>query len=70
MRYLGAYILATMGGNLAPSAEDLKKILNSVGAGIEEERLEKVITLLKGKDLEQLMAEGISLNKYHIRNCK
>merc|ERR1719513_194406 len=31
MRYIAAYLLATMGGNASPSADDVKQILGSVG---------------------------------------
>lgn len=44
MRYVAAYLLATLGGNANPTKEDVTKILESVGLDIEEERLDKVIS--------------------------
>lgn len=42
MRYLAAYLLATLGGKTNPSKNDVTKILESVGLEIEEDRLDKV----------------------------
>ncbi|XP_035691138.1 60S acidic ribosomal protein P2 [Branchiostoma floridae] len=58
MRYVAAYLLAVLGGNANPSAGDIKKILGSVGIDAEDERLNKVIGELKGKDIEEVMAAG------------
>ena len=61
MRYVAAYLLASLGGNAAPAASDIEKILSSVGIEAEADKLSKVIAELKGKDLETLMAEGNSI---------
>lgn len=58
MRYVAAYLLAALGGNESPSAQDIEKILSSVGIEAESDKLEKVISELKGKDLQTLIAEG------------
>jgi len=58
MRYVAAYLLAVLGGNENPSEADVKKILSSVGIDVDAESLKKVISQLKGKNLEELMAEG------------
>ena len=42
MRYVAAYLLATLGGNRNPSKGDLEKILESVGLEVDDERLDKV----------------------------
>ena len=42
MRYVAAYLLATIGGNAAPSADDVKAILASVGIDADAEKLNKV----------------------------
>ncbi|WP_411026553.1 60S acidic ribosomal protein P2, partial [Salmonella sp. s54395] len=60
MRYVAAYLLAALGGNASPSADDIKKILGSVGIEVEDEKLVRVISELKGKNLEALIAEGNS----------
>ncbi|KJE95540.1 ribosomal protein P2, variant [Capsaspora owczarzaki ATCC 30864] len=58
MRYIAAYLLATLGGNKTPSAADVKAILSSVGIEADETKLNKVIAELSGKSLEQLIAAG------------
>nr|AAN52372.1 ribosomal protein P2 [Branchiostoma belcheri] len=58
MRYVAAYLLAVLGGNANPSAGDIKKILGSVGIDADDERLNKVISELNGKDIEEVMAAG------------
>ncbi|PIK51816.1 putative ribosomal protein P2 [Apostichopus japonicus] len=58
VRYVAAYLLAALGGNNSPSSDDIKKILGSVGIEAEDDKLNKVISELKGKNLEELIAEG------------
>ncbi|XP_025240377.1 60S acidic ribosomal protein P2 isoform X2 [Theropithecus gelada] len=47
MRYVASYLLAALGGNSSPSAKDIKKILDSV------------ISELNGKNIEDVIAQGI-----------
>jgi len=54
MRYVAAYLLAVLGGNENPSAADIEKILGSVGIDVDQERLTKVISELKGKDINEV----------------
>ncbi|KAI4202374.1 MAG: hypothetical protein LQ350_002592 [Teloschistes chrysophthalmus] len=58
MKHLAAYLLLGLGGNTSPSAEDVKGVLSSVGIDADEERLEKLIKELEGKDLQELIQEG------------
>ena len=58
MRYVAAYLLATLGGNSNPSANDIKDILGSVGIDVDDERLDKVISELKGKSIDEVLAAG------------
>ncbi|KAK1559029.1 hypothetical protein Q3G72_009728 [Acer saccharum] len=58
MKVIAAYLLAALGGNASPSAEDLKKILGSVGAEVDEERIQLLLSEIKGKDLTELIASG------------
>uniref|UniRef100_A0A131XQW3 Large ribosomal subunit protein P2 n=1 Tax=Hyalomma excavatum TaxID=257692 RepID=A0A131XQW3_9ACAR len=58
MRYVAAYLLAAMGGNKDPSAADIEKILGSVGIESDSERLNKVISELKGKSVDEVIAKG------------
>jgi len=58
MRYLAAYLLLQIGGNASPSAADIKKVLSVVGIETDEERLDKLIADLDGKDVNELIAAG------------
>ena len=54
MRYVAAYLLARLGGNDSPDASDLKKILESVGAEVDEDKLRLVVSELRGKDIDEV----------------
>lgn len=58
MKYLGAYMLAVLGGNASPAAADIKNILASVGAEVENDTLERVMKELKGKDIFEVIEQG------------
>ncbi|ORX89126.1 ribosomal protein 60S [Basidiobolus meristosporus CBS 931.73] len=58
MRYIAAYLLLTLGGNQTPSSADVEKLLSSVGIEADSERLNKLISELEGKNIEELIAEG------------
>ena len=60
MRYVASYLLAALGGNSSPSAKDIKKILDSVGIEADDDRLNKVISELNGKNIEDVIAQGVS----------
>ena len=54
MKHLAAYLLLGLGGNTSPSADDIKSVLSSVGVDADEERLEKLLGELKGKDISEV----------------
>ncbi|KAL2759117.1 hypothetical protein ACRALDRAFT_1055742 [Sodiomyces alcalophilus JCM 7366] len=58
MKHLAAYLLLGLGGNASPTADDIKTVLESVGIEADEERVEKLIAELDGKDINELIAEG------------
>ncbi|CAI0544243.1 unnamed protein product, partial [Linum tenue] len=59
MKVVAAYLLAVLGGNSSPTAEDLKKILGCVGADADEDRIELLLSQVKGKDTTELIAAGM-----------
>ncbi|KAG2191811.1 60s acidic ribosomal protein-domain-containing protein [Mucor mucedo] len=59
MKYLAAYLLLVSGGKTQPTAADVKAIMASVGVEAEEERLTSLISALKGKNVDELVAEGL-----------
>ncbi|KAI9076223.1 hypothetical protein K1719_041796 [Acacia pycnantha] len=58
MKVIAAYLLAVLGGNAVPTADDLKHILGSVGAEADNERIELLLSEVKGKDITELIASG------------
>jgi large subunit ribosomal protein LP2 len=54
MRYIAAYLLLQSGGNENPTATDIKKLLATVGIETDTERLDKLITELKGKSTAEV----------------
>ncbi|XP_021810187.1 60S acidic ribosomal protein P2-2-like isoform X1 [Prunus avium] len=58
MKVVAAYLLAVLGGNTTPSAEDLKDILGSVGAETDDDRIQLLLSEVKGKDITELIASG------------
>ena len=51
MKHLAAYLLLGLAGNSTPSADDIKGVLESVGIDADQERLDKLLEELDGKDI-------------------
>jgi len=51
MRYIAAYLLLKIAGNDSPSAADIAKVIKSVGIEVDNERVNKLVSELKGKDI-------------------
>ena len=68
MKHLAAYLLLGLGGNTSPSADDVKGVLSSVGIDADEERLDKLITELKDKDLQEVALDPpvVGVSSLHI----
>jgi len=60
MRYIAAYLLLQIGGNASPSAGDITKLLSTVGIDCDSDRLDKLISELNGKSIDELIAAGSS----------
>jgi len=58
MKHVAAYLLAQLGGNASPSAEDLTAIMASVGAEADADKVADLIGKTSGKDLVELLAAG------------
>jgi len=54
MKHLAAYLLLGLGGNASPSAKDVKAVLSAVGIEADDERLNQLISELKGKDINEV----------------
>merc|ERR1711959_6452 len=58
MKQIAAYLLCVLGGNATPSSGDVEKILASVGAEADGDKLGKLMSELDGKDIEEVIAAG------------
>ncbi|OIW12166.1 hypothetical protein TanjilG_28574 [Lupinus angustifolius] len=58
MKVIAAYLLAVLGGNNTPSTKDIKSILASVGAEADNDKIELLLSEVKGKDVAELIASG------------
>merc|ERR1712228_102217 len=60
MKYVAAYMMAALNGE-APSKAAVKKILESIGADIDAAQFDKVFSELDGKNVDEVVAEGMGL---------
>ncbi len=51
MRYIAAYLLLKIAGNESPTADDITKVITSVGIEVEEDRVNSLLSELDGKDV-------------------
>ena len=60
MKYLAAYLLIQVAGRDEPSVRDITQVLEAVGTDVDEKRIELLLSSIKGKTIEELIAEGAS----------
>lgn len=58
MKHIAAYLLLQTGGNASPSASDIKGLLDTVGIEADQAQLDKLISELEGKDINQVSRKG------------
>ena len=54
MKHIAAYLLLQTGGNSSPSAADIKALLDTVGIEADNTQLDKLISELEGKDINEV----------------
>lgn len=54
MKHIAAYLLLQLGGKESPSAADIKSLLDSVSISADDERLDKLISELEGKNINDV----------------
>ena len=59
MKHIAAYLLLVLGGNTEPSAADVSGLLSEVGIDADAAQVEKLVSELTGKNLEELIAAGM-----------
>merc|ERR1740133_517274 len=58
MKYMGAYMMAVIGGKAAPTAKDIKDILDAGGISSEKAMLDLVVKRMEGKTVHELIEAG------------
>eukprot|EP01121_Diplochlamys_sp_Union-15-3_P004894 TRINITY_DN150_c0_g2_i1.p2 TRINITY_DN150_c0_g2~~TRINITY_DN150_c0_g2_i1.p2 ORF type:complete len:142 (-),score=66.13 TRINITY_DN150_c0_g2_i1:93-518(-) len=58
MKHIAAYLLAVLGGNANPDAKAIKEILSAADVEGDDDKINKLLDELKGKDIEQIIAAG------------
>jgi large subunit ribosomal protein LP2 len=58
MRYIAAYLLATIGGDANPSKDKITAILNAAGVPIEGGAIDALLAKLAGKTLAAVISDG------------
>jgi large subunit ribosomal protein LP2 len=58
MRVISAYLLAVLGGVNSPNADNINKILESVGVSADAERVTLLIEEMQGKSLAEVIEAG------------
>ena len=61
MKFVAAYLLAVLGGNQKPSADDVNAILAAAGAQTDEAKVKLLIERLQGRSAYELIEEGKGL---------
>ena len=64
MRYIASYLLLALGGETDITSEKMKKVLSSVGIESDSDKLNKIISELKGKSITEVM---IRRNKNNLK---
>ncbi|KAF9607643.1 hypothetical protein IFM89_037876 [Coptis chinensis] len=58
MKVVATYLLALLGGNNKPSADHIKTILAFVGADADDDKIDLLLSQVKGKDITEVIASG------------
>ncbi|KAL7461021.1 hypothetical protein ACHAXS_001456 [Conticribra weissflogii] len=58
MKHVAAYLLLVLGGNASPTADDVTKALASVGVEADAESLQRFMSEMEGKDLNEVLEAG------------
>jgi len=59
MKHIAAYALLVLGGNKAPTAADVEKVLKEAGVKGDADKAAKVVAACAGKEFHTLVAEGL-----------
>mmetsp|Transcript_41650 Transcript_41650/g.66150 ORF Transcript_41650/g.66150 Transcript_41650/m.66150 type:complete len:117 (+) Transcript_41650:109-459(+) len=58
LKYVAAYLMSVLAGNENPTADDIKKILESVESEFDAELAGNLVSELEGKTVHEVIAAG------------
>ena len=58
MKELAVYMLLQLGGKPEPTKEEVAEAMGAAGLEVDEEQMKYVMTMVIGKDIEELKAMG------------
>jgi large subunit ribosomal protein LP2 len=58
MKYLGAYYLAVLGGDVHPTKEKIKSILESIGCDVDEAKISALLSGFGDQSLDEVKKKG------------
>lgn len=58
MRHLAAYALLVVGGNEAPTQDQVTQVITAAGGEVDEAKLAALFADLEGKNIHELLAKG------------
>ena len=59
MKHIAAYALLLLGGNEAPTAAQVEKVVKDSGATADKEKITALCAALEGKQFHELVATGL-----------
>ena len=60
MKYVAAFALAYISGNASPSPADIAEILKSIGADVDQKRIDDMIATMKGQDVASSIQQKLT----------
>jgi ribosomal protein L12E/L44/L45/RPP1/RPP2 len=67
MRHVAAYLLLVLGGKAAPTAEDVKGVLDAAGVAADDNQLSTLISALEGKVGLEFQSIIQMFGDFHVR---
>lgn len=58
MRHVAAYMMLVLGGNKAPTADDVKNVLSAAGIEADDTQLTRLIDALANKNIDEIVEAG------------
>ena len=60
MKHIAAYALLLLGGNEAPTAAQVEKVVKDSGATADKEKISALVAALEGKAFHEIVSQGIA----------